>query len=298
MKTQLPLATVNEPSLQAQVRSRRKKTRTKTLKHYGEKIGWLVASLTTFVLIWESLAFFGLIDTAILPPPHQFLGEVTNQEQFFDRQLGATRVGGNFVALTAISATLKRVFAGIFFGFIAAFSCGLFASYFRLFGKLTLPTLTLLAPISATAWIPLAILLFGVGDAPAIFIVFIGIFFSLTLATVDCIKNVDQLYINTGLVLGASRWQIMRFIVVPAIIPSLFVVLRINFFAAWASVLAAEMVGVNTGLGAMVMVARQMFNVKLMFLGMTLIGLVGYTIDVCFAQVQNRVLWWKTATKI
>jgi NitT/TauT family transport system permease protein len=90
----------------------------------------------------------------------------------------------------------------------------------------------------------------------------------------------------------------MRFIVVPAIIPSLFVVLRINFFAAWASVLAAEMVGVNTGLGAMVMVARQMFNVKLMFLGMTLIGLVGYTIDVCFAQVQNRVLWWKTATKI
>ncbi len=298
MKTQLPLATVDEPTTQALVRSRRKKTSVKTLKYYGEKIGWLVASLTTFVLFWESLAFLGLIDTAILPPPHQFLGEVTNQEQFFDRQLGATRVGGNFVALTAISATLKRVFAGIFFGCIAAFSCGLFASYFRLFGKLTLPTFTLLAPISATAWIPLAILLFGVGDAPAIFIVFIGIFFSLTLATVDCIKNVDQLYINTGLVLGASRWQIMRFIVVPAIIPSLFVVLRINFFAAWASVLAAEMVGVNTGLGAMVMVARQMFNVKLMFLGMTLIGLVGYTIDVCFAQVQNRVLWWKAATKI
>jgi NitT/TauT family transport system permease protein len=298
MKTPSSVAVAEKPQVSSVAQNRRKKAWQKKIAQRAEKVGWLVASLTTFVLIWESLAFFGLIDTAILPPPHQFLGEIANQEQFFDRQLGATRVGGNFVALTAIAATLKRVFAGIFFGFVAAFSCGLLASYFRLFGNLTLPTFTLLAPISATAWIPLAILLFGVGDAPAIFIVFIGIFFSLTLATVDCVKNVDQLYINTGLVLGASRWQIMRYIVVPAIIPSLFVVLRVNFFAAWASVLAAEMVGVNTGLGAMVMVARQMFNVKLMFLGMTLIGLVGYSIDVCFAQVQNRVLWWKAATKL
>lgn len=298
MKTPSPVAVAEKTQVPSVAQARRKKAWQKSLTQRAEKVGWLVASLTTFVMIWESLAFLGLIDTAILPPPHQFLGEIANQEQFFDRQLGATRVGGNFVALTAIAATLKRVFAGIFFGFVAAFSCGLLASYFRLFGNLTLPTFTLLAPISATAWIPLAILLFGVGDAPAIFIVFIGIFFSLTLATVDCVKNVDQLYINTGLVLGASRWQIMRYIVVPAIIPSLFVVLRVNFFAAWASVLAAEMVGVNTGLGAMVMVARQMFNVKLMFLGMTLIGLVGYSIDVCFAQVQNRVLWWKAATKL
>ncbi len=298
MKTPPTVAVAEKPQVPLAPQAQRKRLWRKKLLNRLERVGWLIASLTTFVLFWEFLAFAGLIDTAILPPPHQFLGEVTNQEQFFDRQLGATRVGGNFVALTAIAATLKRVFAGILIGFIAAFSCGLLASYFRLFGNLTLPTFTLLAPISATAWIPLAILLFGVGDAPAIFIVFIGIFFSLTLATVDCVKNVDQLYINTGLVLGASRWQIMRFIVVPAIIPSLFVVLRVNFFAAWASVLAAEMVGVNTGLGAMVMVARQMFNVRLMFLGMTLIGLVGYSIDVCFALVPRRVLWWKTATKL
>lgn len=298
MKTQARTSIVHKAKPTNTVRGQGKKIWLKSLKKRFSSLLWLLASLAAFVLFWELIALVGLIDTSILPPPHQFLSEIANQEQFLSPEIGATRVGGSFVALTAIFATLQRVFAGIFLGFIAAFTCGLLAAYFKLFGKLTLPTFTLLAPISATAWIPLAILLFGIGNAPAIFIVFIGIFFSLTLATVDCIRNVDQLFINTALVLGANRWQIMRYIIIPAIIPSLFVVLRVNFFAAWASVLAAEMVGVNTGLGAMVMVARQMFNIKLMFLGMTLIGLVGYFIDFCFGQIQERMLWWKGSTRL
>jgi len=155
-----------------------------------------------------------------------------------------------------------------------------------------------LAPIAPVAWIPLAILLFGIGDGAAVFVVFIGIFFILSLATVSSINKVDQIYINTARVLGASRLQLMRHIIIPAIIPDLFVILRMNLFAAWMAVLAAEMVGVNTGLGAIVMVGRQMFNAKLMFLGMAIIGVVGYLLDVGFAQIQKRVLWWKSNAQI
>jgi NitT/TauT family transport system permease protein len=259
---------------------------------------WWLLSIGLFAAIWEVLAWAGHVNTLILPPPHQFLAEIANQEQFLMPQIGVERTGANFVALTAIVATLKRVLSGLALGFIAALTFGSLASYFKLFGKLTLPMVTLLAPIAPVAWIPLAILAFGIGDGAAIFVVFIGIFFILSLATVNSIQKVDQTYINTAKVLGASRWQILRHIVIPAIIPDLFVILRMNLFGAWMAVLAAEMVGVNTGLGAIVMVGRQMFNAKLMFLGMAIIGVVGYLLDAGFAQVQKRVLWWKSNAQI
>lgn len=270
----------------------------KWLRRMAVGVGWWVLSIGLFVGIWELLTALGWVNTLILPPPHQFLAEIANQEQFLAPKVGVERTGANFVALTAILATLKRVLSGLILGFIAALVFGCLAAYFKIFGKLTLPVVTLLAPIAPVAWIPLAILVFGIGDSAAVFVVFIGIFFILSLATVSSINKVDQIYINTALVLGASRFQLMRHIIVPAIIPDLFVILRMNLFGAWMAVLAAEMVGVNTGLGAIVMVGRQMFNAKLMFLGMAIIGVVGYLLDVGFAQIQKRVLWWKSNAQI
>ena len=272
--------------------------RRRRLKSSLAEVGWWLLSIGLFLGIWELLTLLGYVNTLILPPPHQFLAEIGNQEQFLMPQIGVERTGANFVALTAIVATLKRVLTGLFLGFFAALLFGCLAAYFKIFGKLTLPVITLLAPIAPVAWIPLAILAFGIGDRAAIFVVFIGIFFILTLGTINSINKVDQIYINTARVLGATRGQVMRHIIIPAIIPDLFVILRMNLFGAWMAVLAAEMVGVNTGLGAIVMVGRQMFNAKLMFLGMAMIGVVGYLLDVAFAQIQKRVLWFKSNVQI
>lgn len=277
---------------------RQRKSVVSGLERFTANAIWWIVSIGLFVGIWELLAALRVINTLLLPPPHEFVAEILNQEQFLAPQVGAERTGANFVALTAIVATLRRVLAGLTLGFFAALSFGGLASYFKVFGKLTLPVVTLLAPIAPVAWIPLAILTFGIGDGAAVFVVFIGIFFILSLATVNSINDVDQVYINTARVLGASRRQVMRHIILPAIIPNLFVILRMNLFGAWMAVLAAEMVGVNTGLGAIVMVGRQMFNPKLMFLGMAMIGLVGYLLDVGFAQVQKRVLWWKSTAQL
>lgn len=267
-------------------------------KTAAQSLMWWCLSLAIFIGIWELISALELVNPIILPPPHAFIAEIRNQDQFLAPRIGVARTGGNFVLLTAVVATLKRVMAGLVLGFIAAIGVGGLACYFDLFGKLTLPVITLLAPIAPIAWIPFAIMAFGIGDGAAVFVVFIGIFFLLTLATVNAINNVDQLYINTARVLGASRRQVMFRIILPAIIPDLFFILRINFFAAWMAVLAAEMVGVNTGLGAIVMVGRQMFNAKLMFLGMAVIGVVGYLLDVAFRQAQKRVLWWKSSSQL
>ena len=140
----------------------------------------------------------------------------------------------------------------------------------------------MLARIDSVAWITLAIFAFGISDGVAILIVFISVVFTLKLGTVNNMHNVEQLYIDTARVLGANRRQVIQHVIFPAILPNLFVIMRINVFVAWMRVLAAEMVGVRTGMGAIVVAGRQMMNMNLTFLGMAMIGLVGYLLDASF----------------
>jgi ABC-type nitrate/sulfonate/bicarbonate transport system permease component len=268
------------------------------LRLFAAKAMWWVLSIGLVVALWEFIAVLQLIDPLILPPPHLFIAEIQEQAQFLLLRVGVRRVGANFVALTAIVASLQRVVIGLALAFVTALVMGTLAFYIKPIGKLTLPTVTLLAPIAPVAWIPFALVAFGIGDGAAIFVVFIGSIFTLTLGTVHHMTHVDQLYINTARVLGASRRQVMQHVILPAILPNLFVIMRLNLFGAWTGVLAAEMVGVNTGLGTIVMVGRQMMNMNLTFLGMAMIGLVGYLLDAGFGLIQTRVLWWKSMAQL
>jgi ABC-type nitrate/sulfonate/bicarbonate transport system permease component len=270
----------------------------KRLRLYAANAVWWVLSIGMLVAIWELAAALQLINTVILPPPHAFMAEIRHQAQFLMPQVGAEAVGSNFIALTAIWASLRRVLIGLVLAFVGAVTLGSLAFSFNIVGKLTLPTVTLLAPIASGAWIPLAIFAFGIGDGAAIFVVFISVVFTLTLGTVNNMHNVEQLYIDTARVLGANRRQVIQHVIFPAILPNLFVIMRINLFGAWMGVLAAEMVGVRTGMGAIVVAGRQMMNMNLTFLGMAMIGLVGYFLDASFGLVQKRVLWWRSSAQL
>jgi NitT/TauT family transport system permease protein len=268
------------------------------MRSLAVRAGWWVLSVGIMVGLWELAAAFDLINTVILPPPRVFIREIENQAQFLLPQIGVQRIGGNFVALTAIWASLLRIMSGLALAFIAAVLVGSLAFSLRVFHKLTYPAITLLAPIAPVAWIPFALVAFGIGDGAAIFVVFVGIFFVLELAAVNSMKNVDQHYIDTARVLGASRRQVMWHVIFPAILPNLFVIMRVNLFGAWMGVLTAEMVGVNTGLGTIVLVGRQMMNMNLTFLGMAMIGIVGYLLDAGLGLLQRRVLWWRSVAHV
>ena len=268
------------------------------LRLLAERAGWWLLSVGTMVTLWEVAAALDLVNRVILPPPSVFVTEIQNQAQFLLPQIGVQRIGGNFVALTAIWASLVRIVSGLALAFVAAVLVGSLAFSLRVFHKLTYPVITLLAPIAPVAWIPFALVAFGIGDGAAIFVVFVGIFFVLELAAVSSMNNVDQHHIDTARVLGASRRQVMWHVIFPAILPNLFVIMRVNLFGAWMGVLTAEMVGVNTGLGTIVLVGRQMMNMNLTFLGMAMIGLVGYLLDAGLAVLQRRVLWWRSAAQV
>ena len=114
---------------------------------------------------------------------------------------------------------------GLVLGFSLSVLVGLGIRYFYVFGKLMLPIVTMLAPISPVAWIPVAVFVFGIGNPPAIFLVFIAIFFIMTLATLSQIDNVPKNYIQLAMIMGCSKRQIYRHVILPTILPDLFVTL-------------------------------------------------------------------------
>jgi NitT/TauT family transport system permease protein len=269
------------------------------LRRHGPKLVWTVVSIGFFASIWEILWYFGLADPRLLPPPHVFLGNFIDQAKFFNTaqrwQIGVDANAGPSpavaVLITILSSTM-RVLAGLGLAAIASLSLGIAIRYFGLVEKLTLPTVTLLAPVSPVAWLPVAIFLFGIGNGPAIFMVFIALFFAMTLAAITQIDSVNRNYINVARTMGASRRQIYVRVILPAILPGLLVVLRLNLFAAWMVVLIAEATGVGYGLGQVVMMARNTFNPGLVFFTIVIIGLVGFLFDAVFRLLQRRVLYW------
>lgn len=268
-------------------------------KAYLPKIGWGLLSVGLFAALWEIAWALGWADPKLLPPPHVFMGDLPAQAKNFNTaqrwQIGAGSTDApspGMAVLITILSTTYRVILGLLLAAIVSITAGLAIRYWGLFGKLTLPTITLLAPVSPIAWLPVAIFLFGIGDAPAIFMVFIALFFTMTLATITQIDSVNKNYLNVARTMGASKTQIYTRVVLPAILPGLLVVLRLNLFGAWMVVLIAEATGVGYGLGQVIMLARNTFNPGLVFFTIVLIGLTGFMFDYALRRLQARILYW------
>lgn len=261
---------------------------------------WTLASIGSIVGLWELAAAVGWADPLLMPAPHVFLGNWSEQLHFFDmaNTIGSSGEGGSWLGvLSVVLWTSMRVFVGLLLGFVLSLAVGVLIRYNTVFGKLGLPAITMFAPISPVAWLPVAVFLFGIGDKPAIFMVFIAIFFVMVIATLAQIDEVPKAYIHVARIMGASKRQVFRTVILPAILPGLFVTLRINLFAAWMVVLIAEAAGVGSGLGQIVMMARNTFNASLVFFTMTLIGLAGFVFDQALGLIQRRMLWWIDAGK-
>ena len=262
-------------------------------------LGWTAASVGLFALIWEICWALGLSDPKLLPPPHIFLGDIPDQAQYFntatrwavgsdqaDAPSGLASVG------TTVAATISRVIAGLVIASVLAITVGVLVRYNRLFDRLTMPTIMLFSSVSPIAWLPVAVFLFGIGNGPAVFMVVVALFFHMVIATVTHIDNVPRNFIHVARTMGASKRQVYSRVIIPAILPAMLMVLRLNLFAAWMVVLVAETTGVGYGLGQIIMLARNTFNPSLVFFTIALIGVLGFSTDYLLRLVQRRVLYW------
>lgn len=179
-----------------------------------------------------------------------------------------------------VVASLFRVSWGFLLALCVAIPLGLAAGWYARLGLALNPILQILRPISPLAWIPIAILWFGVGDLAAIFLIFLGCFFPLLLTIIHAVRSIPAVHIEAGRNFGLRPITLVARVLFPAVLPQLIVGMRITLGIAWLVVVAAEMIAVNSGLGFLIVDARNAGNrYDLVVAGMLMIGLIGLLLD-------------------
>lgn len=187
-----------------------------------------------------------------------------------------------------VVASLFRVTWGYLGALVIALPLGIGLGLSRR-GEMALnPILQLLRPISPLAWIPIAILWFGVGDVSAMFLIFLASLLPLTVTAMHAVHNIEGVHLAAGKNFGLTRAQLVRSVIVPAIMPQLIVGMRLALGIAWLVVVAAEMIAVNSGLGFLIVDARNAGNrYDLVVAGMVLIGAIGIVLDAAMRRLER-----------
>jgi sulfonate transport system permease protein len=229
--------------------------------------------------VWEFLARRGSINPSILPSPTEiwstFLDLMKTGELENHVRTSLLRVVEGF----AVGATL---------GVLAGFAIGLSATVEK---SLVLVT-GLLRPIPIIAWVPVLILWVGIDEASKVTVIAIGSFWPVLLNSIHGIRGTDPKFLEVARILGKSKWTILSKVIFPSALPSIFTGLRIGVGIAWTSVIGAELIAASSGVGYLIMYARELSQPDVMLVGVFSIGIVGLTIDFLLRRIERRVLRW------
>ncbi len=196
-----------------------------------------------------------------------------------------------------ISASLLRVGAGFGLAVCVAVPLGLWMGWVAGAHRTLNPIFQMLRPISPIAWIPIAILWFGVGDASPIYLIFISSVFPMVVQTTVGVHTIEKRYLRAAENFGVSRQTLFKQVVIPAVLPQVIVGMRIGLGVAWLVVVAAEMIALHSGLGYMIMDSRNAGNrYDLVVAGMIIIGLIGLSLDATM-RILEGTKWarWRYA---
>lgn len=218
------------------------------------------------VALWAVIARSGLLPDSVLPSPLEVWYALT-------AELLSGRLPRDLVA------SLYRVVYGFLLSILIGIPLGLYLGTFVCARRAALPYVNFLRSLSPLAWIPFAILWFGIGDAPAIFLIFMSTFFPLVISTVAAVANIPAVYFRIGREYHFTRLETFRKIMIPAIGPQIITALRVTIGIAWVVVVAAEMIAGNDGLGFAIWDARNGMRMDLLVAGMISIGATGVLLD-------------------
>ncbi|HEY6922131.1 MAG TPA: ABC transporter permease, partial [Steroidobacteraceae bacterium] len=196
-----------------------------------------------------------------------------------------------------IGASLFRVGTGFGLAVLFAVPLGLWMGWVHGAFVTLNPLFQILRPISPIAWIPIAILWFGIGDVSPIFLIFIASVFPMVVQTVTGVHTIEKRYLRAAANFGVSRATLFRQVVIPAVLPQVIVGMRIGLGVAWLVVVAAEMIALHSGLGYMIMDSRNAGNrYDLVIAGMIIIGLIGLSLDTIMRLLEGvRWIRWRYA---
>lgn len=243
--------------------------------------------LLGLIACWQVLAALEVLPARKVPAPIDVLTGVVE----------LARVGlpaGNTLALHSLYSVV-RVACGFAVALCVAVPLGIVLGWSRRLRAMSTPVIEILRPIPPLAWIPLAILWFGIGLQSATFIIFLGCFFPILLNTVSGVQSVDSVLIDAARSLGAGDRQIFCKVLIPAATPATMTGMRVGLGIGWMTLVAAEFTGVRSGygLGYLIMTARDIQRPDLVIAGMIVIGLIGFLLDALLRCMEQRLLRWR-----
>jgi ABC-type nitrate/sulfonate/bicarbonate transport system permease component len=246
-----------------------------------------VIILVAVVALWQLVSSSSFFVHQLIPSPWETVLSI--------KALSLTGLPQGYRLITHIEESLYRVLYGFSLALIVAIPLGIIMGWSKVLRELVTPLVEILRPIPPLAWIPLAIFWFGIGLKSAVFIIFLGAFFPILLSTVSGVLSVDTLLIEAARTLGARRRDIYIKILVPGATPAIYTGARIGMGIAWMTLIAAEFTGVKSGygLGYMIMVARDIQRPDHIVAGMIIIGVIGYTLDICLRGIEHTLLRWR-----
>jgi ABC-type nitrate/sulfonate/bicarbonate transport system permease component len=237
------------------------------------------AAFSAIVLVWQLVVTVTQPQSAILPAP------LTTFSAF------ANLVGSGEI-FKHVWASLSRVLSAWLISVVVALPLGLAMGRSRQLESIIDPFIELFRPISPLAWIPLAILWFGISETGKVFIIFIATFFPVLLNTISGVKGVDPVLIRAGQVLGCTSERALFFkVILPAAMPTILVGFRIAFGTGWAAIIAAELVAAQSGLGYLIADGMEILRSDLVLVGMMVIGILGVLIDAIFRFIGSYYDW-------
>jgi len=241
------------------------------------KPGWGILPVAIFLAVWEMIARLNLI------PGHFFFPPFSAVVVEFYYLTASGVLGDNFLS------SLVRVLIGFSAGSLAGLIIGVVMGWKEFINKGLSPIISLIYPIPALGWLPLLMLWIGINEMLPIAIIFICSFFPICYNTATGVRSVDRNFIQAARTLGASEFRILATVVLPLAIPNIFTGLRLESGMAWRVIIAAEMVAIPTGIGALLMKAESLIRVDIIIVCLMVLSVMCFSFERFFAYLEGKI---------
>jgi len=199
----------------------------------------------------------------------------------------------NFTLWEHVGWSLYRIMMGFGLGCLVGIPLGFAMGLSNVMRGIFDPLVEFFRPIPPLAFIPLVIIWSGIGERSKILLLFLAAVWIMTLAARSGVASIRLSKVHAAYTLGASRWQVLRHVILPNALPEIFTGMRVAMGVCWGTVVAAELVAAESGVGFMIMVASTFLSTDIVVMGVIIIGIIGYAIDILMRQLEAKLIPWK-----